>query len=155
MGAREKLEEAKAKRNARDRARREARAQGEHAEDAPAQVEEEEATAVKGGGADIFKNQKGTPANVKAKELAKAKSKKKTEIFPTFFSQKGQKVIKLIVKPGKTVSTYIGNLHPKKHKAALEVMIKGWKAEGKWLAEHEAKEKCSQIQAEYAVKAKA
>ena len=152
MGAREKLEEAKAKRNARDVARR-AAVKAQHAEAGENQVDEIISEAAQEP--EVFAKQKGSPANIKAKEIAKAKSKKSTSVFPIFFSQKGPKVIKLIVKPGKTVSVYVGNLSPKKHKAALEVLIKGWKEKGQWLNEHEAKEKCSQIQAEYAAKAKA
>ena len=153
MGAREKLEEAKAKRNARDAARR-AATKAQHAEAGESHPHEED-EKVKVGGAEIFKNQKGLPANVKAKELAKAKAKKKTEVYPVIYTQKGLKVVKLIIKPGKTVSVYVGNMSAKKHKMSLEPMIKKWTAEGLWFREHEAKEHCSKIQAEYAEKAKA
>ncbi len=149
MGAREKLEEAKAKRNARDVARRAA------AKEQNAQNDEVEVGAGSHPNTDIFKVQKGLPANVKAKELAKAKSAKKVEQYPIIYTQKGLKVIKLIVKPGKTVSVYVGNMSGKKHKIALEPLIKKWTAEGLFFREHEAKEKCSQIQAEYAAKVKA
>lgn len=96
-----------------------------------------------------FKDQSGTPANVHAKKLAQAKSRKKAQQFPIFYTKKGLKVLKLVVKPGKTISTYIGNLSPKKHKADLELMIAKWTKDGIWLAEHEAKEKIAEIQAKF------
>ena len=110
--------------------------------DAPAEIVADE----------TFEETKGLPANAHAKKLAKAASVKKDVPANVFYTQKGLKVLKLISKPGKTVSVYIGNLSPKKHKAALETLIAGWKKAGVWLNEHEAKAKMSELQAQFAAK---
>ncbi len=106
-------------------------------------------------GDETFAQTKGLPANVHAKKLAQAKSKKSASVYPVFYTQKGMKVLKMIAKPGKTLSVYVGNMSPKKHKVVLDAMIAKWKKDGVWLAEHEAKDKMSAIQAEYVEKAAA
>jgi hypothetical protein len=127
---------------AQARARREAAKAAKENANAPAAVEPE-------ADKEAFANQPGLPANVKAKELAQAKSRKKTGNWPIFYTKKGLKVLKMIVKPGKLISVYIGNLGPKKHKAALEVMIERWKKEGIWFEEHQAKEQSNKLQASF------
>ena len=134
------MDDAKEIRNANDRARRAARKLS-------AQNEGVETTELEEG--IEFKDQIGTPANAHAKKIAQAKSRKKAPTYPIFYTRKGLKVLKLILKPGKTVSVYIGSMAPKKHKAALEEMILKWSKDGIWLAEHEAKAKCAEIQAKY------
>lgn len=94
-----------------------------------------------------FAEQPGSPAIVQAKELAQAKSRKKVTTFPTFYTRKGDKVLKLQVKPGKTVSVYIGSM--KKHRDALNISIAQWKKAGDWIEEHAAKEKCAEILATF------
>lgn len=94
-----------------------------------------------------FADAKGSEANQHAKKLAQAKSKKaKEDPAHTFYTQKGHKVVKLVVKPGMTHSIYIGQNKDKKHKAVLGPMIEGWKKAGVWLHDHEVKEKTKEIQ---------
>lgn len=96
-----------------------------------------------------FAEAEGSEANQHAKALAQEKSKKKATPAFTYYTQKGVKILKLIVKPGKTHSVYVGQLTAKKHKAALEPMIAGWKKEGVWLSQDECKEKLAEVQASF------
>ncbi len=103
--------------------------QGVELEDAPAD--------------ETFAEAKGIPANVHAKKLAKEKSKKAKVPAGVFYTQKGNKVLKMIVKPGGMHSVFIG--HAIKHKDVLAGSIKGWKAEGAWAESHEIPAKKAQI----------
>jgi hypothetical protein len=103
---------------------------------------------------ETFAESKGLPENFHAKKLAqadsKAKAKAKGTQYPICYSKVGNKVVKLISKPGKTVSVYIGNLSPKKHKAALEGLIAKWQKDGVWVEEHNRKAYLAKKQAEFA-----
>lgn len=149
MGAKENMA---AKRKAAAEKKAALAAQKAEAADAPAEIEQEADAKP-----ETFKEAKGLPANVHAKKLAQEKSKKEKakSAFPIYYSQKGLKVLKFIVKPGKTISVYIGNMSPKKHKVALQSMIAKWKADGVWVEEHAAKALFSKIQDEYVAAAAA
>jgi|KBSSwiStaDraftv2_1062776.scaffolds.fasta_scaffold55321_6 hypothetical protein len=156
MGAKEELAKKKAAAAARKAAKEahaDAAPEKKKAEPSNASVNDVLADAHADMTGETFAEAKGMPANAHAKKLAQEKSRKAKSSYPIFYTKKGQKVLKLIAKPGKTVSVYIGNLSPKKHKVALESLIKKWKEDGIWLEEHQAKEKMSAIQAEYAAKA--
>lgn len=78
---------------------------------------------------ETFAESKGLPANAHAKALAKQKSKQKPEEHLAFYTQKGDKVIKVIVKKRGSHEVYIGNM--KRHRSSLEPFIEKWKREGK------------------------
>lgn len=95
-----------------------------------------------------FAEEPGLPANQQAKELAQAASRKKKqrEKYPFFYTRKGVKVLKMVMKRGKTLSIYLGNLKNKKHKVFLDPAIVKWKKDGLWIEEHAAKAKAQEVQ---------
>lgn len=90
-----------------------------------------------------FAEAEGLPANAHAKKLAKEKSKKKKVEQGVFYTQKGDKVVKMIVKPGRVFTVYIGNL--KRHKDGLAGPIKEWQAQGAWVKPHEIEQKIAEL----------
>ena len=92
-----------------------------------------------------FAEAKGSEANQHAKKLAKAKSKKTDSNAAVFYTAKGDKVLKLIMKPGKVFSVYIGNKSAKRHGDMLKPLIEGWKKEKIWLEAHEVEPKTKEI----------
>lgn len=93
----------------------------------------------------VFADAKGSEANQHAKKIAQQKSKKKETNSHFFFSQKGHKVLKLIVKPGKVHSIYIGSLLKKKEKQLLTSSIEKWKKDKLWVNEHDVHDKVQEI----------
>lgn len=89
----------------------------------------------------VFADAKGSEANQHAKKIAQQKAKKKEIKSHFFFSQKGHKVLKIIVKPGKQQSIYIGSLLKKNEKDAIKLQIEKWKKEKLWVNEHDIKDK--------------
>lgn len=80
---------------------------------------------------ETFAEAKGLPANAHAKALAKEKAKAKPEPHASFYTQKGQKIIKVVVKVHGHLEVYIGNMV--RHKADLNPIVDKWKKEGKWV----------------------
>lgn len=80
---------------------------------------------------ETFAEAKGLPANAHAKALAKEKSKIKIEPHAAFYTSKGTKIIKVVVKAQGSHEVYIGNMI--RHKADLNPIIDKWKKEGKWV----------------------
>jgi len=83
----------------------------------------------------------------KAKEVAQKKSRDAKALEPraTFYTMKGaDKVVKVLVKHRGVYEIYLGRML-KKHKAALESMILGWKKKGEWVEPHAAKAKIEEL----------
>ncbi len=94
---------------------------------------------------ETFAEAKGTPANVHAKKLAKEKSDKPKAPSGTFYTQKGNKILQIIVKPHGTHQVFIANAV--KHKSMMEGFVKKWKKEGIWAEGFQAKEKIEALRA--------
>lgn len=89
----------------------------------------------------VFADAKGSEANQHAKKIAQQKAKKKEVKSYFFFSQKGHKVLKIIVKPGRQQSIYVGSLLKKNERELLKTSIEKWKKDKLWVNEHDIKDK--------------
>lgn len=92
-----------------------------------------------------FADAKGSEANQHAKKTAKAKSKKQDALTSeAYYSQKGDKLLKHIAKPGKVFTVYVGNM--KKHGDALAVFVGNVKKDGKWLKAEDVQDTMGALQ---------
>jgi hypothetical protein len=90
-----------------------------------------------------FAEAKGTEANQHAKKLAQEKSKKKKSKYDSYFTVKGQKVIKFTVKPNGIYNEYVGKLGTKKPESSqLKDMITVWKKDKLFVEPHELESFC-------------
>ena len=94
--------------------------------------------------ATTFAEAKGTEANQHAKKLAQAKAKKKKSKYESYFTTKGEKVIKFTVKPNGVYNEYVGKLGTKKAESTyLKEQIKVWTKENLFIAPHLVEEFCA------------
>lgn len=99
-------------------------------------------------GDETFAESQGLPANAHAKKLAKEKAAKEKKATPkgVFYTIRGTKILKVMVKPHGTYTDYIGNM--KRHQDGLEPMVKKWKAEGVWVGADSVDAKIKELQSQ-------
>lgn len=128
-------------------AKRTRRARAQSEESFGEAVEIDETPEAKEDAAPTFAEAKGSEANQHAKAIAKKQAAAKKAGIPSehFFTMKGTKVLKVIVKKLAVHEVYLGNIKKKAHKQGLDVFIAQAKKENVWVEAHAMKDKIQEI----------